>query len=96
MKRDRISYDETFQQGFDYGAITCPKCNCKVLYGLLGTRPKYCPTCQQLEYNKFAQSLHFSRLAKDQKHKYIMDELRMPMPTSKKRTVQELVSDVTG
>jgi hypothetical protein len=45
------------------------------------------------EYAKFSQSLHFSRLTKEQKHKHIMDELRMPAPPITQKSVQELIDD---
>lgn len=90
---DPLTYDETFKQGDDFGSITCPKCNIKVLYGLTGTRPRYCSKCEKTEYAKLSQSLNFSRLTKEQKHKHIMDDLRMPMPPLTRKTIQELVSN---
>lgn len=93
---DPIVYDETFEQGESFGSITCPKCNIKVLYGLEGTRPKYCSRCEKVEYAKLAHSLHFSLLTAEQKHKYIMDDLRMPQQPLTRKSVQELVSDATN
>jgi uncharacterized Zn finger protein (UPF0148 family) len=90
---DQITYDASFEQGKVFGSITCPKCNIKVLYGLEGTRPKYCPTCEKSEYNKIIQSLHFSKLTKEQAHKYVMDELRSPIKSIVRKTIQEMVSD---
>ena len=94
MKRDRIKYDATFEQGKEFGVITCPKCNMKVLYGQHGsTRPKYCSRHEKEEYAKLAQSENFSRLSPEHKHKLIMDSLRMPMPPITRKTIQELVSN---
>ena len=90
---DPITYDGSFQQGDPFGSITCPKCNIKVLYGLQGTRPKYCSRCEKAEYAKLSQSLHFSRLTAEQKHKYITDELRMPQQSISRKSIQEMVAN---
>jgi uncharacterized Zn finger protein (UPF0148 family) len=91
--QDNLTYDDNFEQGKDFGSITCPKCNMKVLYGQHGiTRPKYCSRCEKEEYTKLASSENFSRLSKEHKHKLIMDALRMPMPSITRKTIQELVS----
>ena len=93
-KRDHIVYDSTFEQGKPYGAITCPKCDAKVLYGQHGkTRPKYCPTCEKDEMIKFFGSEYRDCLDDEQAQTYIASELRMPMPSIRLKSVQELISN---
>jgi hypothetical protein len=99
MKHDKIVHDASYEHGKDYGSITCPKCNRHVIYGLhCATRPKYCPDCERIEFTKIAQS-ETSDLIRENKATMtirIMQELRMPMSMTKRKTVQELVGECNG
>lgn len=87
--------DETYEYGKEFGTISCPKCDCRVVYGVHGkTRPKYCPLCEKSEFEKVRQSEYFKRLTAEQRDHYIMLELRSPAPPPTHKTIQQLVEEV--
>lgn len=103
--RDCIRYDATFKQGEDFGVITCPKCDCKVLYGLdAATRPKYCPKHEDEEFVRVTLELTLKakqtqsdygswqwRLTLPDMQREAMQELRMPMPKIQNISIQEMI-----
>ena len=88
---DRVRYDATYTAGKDFGAITCPRCDCKVLYGTdAPTRPKYCPDCESRLKETYLASEYWDKVDKAERESMVMQELRMPMPAQHKKTVQEV------
>ena len=88
----RTRHDREYKPGDEWASITCPRCNCRVVYSLKAeTRPKYCPDCEDAEYYKFMKSEYWKNLDLDTRHDRVMQELRMLMPLVQNRTVQEMV-----
>jgi len=94
-----IRKDRTYHTDCQCGQITCPKCDCMVLYDAEApTRPRYCPDCEKFELDK--QLKNSFRTTCDTveelevRRNMILETLRMPRQGVQMKTVQEMIGNV--
>ena len=88
--------DRTYTPGCQCGQITCPKCDCIVLYDAAApARPRYCPDCEKYELDKqLKNSFHTTADTAEElevRRHMIMESLRMPRQEVPLKTVQEMI-----
>lgn len=95
MPKHIPKHDRTYRGGRDVGKITCPRCECTVLYNQHSpTRPKYCPDCEHDLKRRFALEKNMTMdEVEDEYGEMLERELRMEQPRIILKTIQQIIDD---